>query len=47
MPTGVLNQNIYTLLDTDECGLFIETANRGFGKAYKRVREAGFYIQGL
>jgi len=45
MPTGVANQNLYSLLDTDECGIFLETANRGFGKAYKsiRVREEGPY----
>jgi hypothetical protein len=29
MPTGVANQNLYSLLDTDECGIFLETANRG------------------
>ena len=47
MPIGVLNQKIYTLLDTDECGLFIETANRGFGNAYKRAKIRILYTRRL
>jgi hypothetical protein len=44
-PVGVLNVERASLLDADECGLFLTTCNRLYGKSYKsvRVRESGPY----
>jgi len=39
-PIGILNINRYTLLDLDECGLHLTSANRSEGKAKVNVRVA-------
>ena len=44
-PVGVFGVNRNRLVDIDECGIFLTTANRNYGKCYKglRVRESGPY----
>jgi hypothetical protein len=44
-PLGIAGVSRHELIDIDECGLFLETCNRGEGKAFKgvRVREEGPY----
>ena len=44
-PVGVLGVPTHVLIDIDECGVFLTTANRRYGKGYVgcRVRSAGPY----
>ena len=44
-PYGIADIRVEDLIDLDECGLFVETAGKGIGKAYlgKRVRQEGNY----
>lgn len=47
-PHGVLGVDRLRLIDSDECGLSLQSANRRYGKAYicNRVRGAGHYGHG-
>ena len=44
-PHGIADVRVQDLIDLDECGIFLETANRSTGKAYVgvRVNEKGPY----
>ena len=44
-PYGIADIRVEDLIDLDECGLFVETAGKGIGKAFlgKRVRQEGNY----
>ena len=44
-PFGIADIRVEDLIDLDECGLFVETADRTIGKAFvgKRVRQEGNY----
>lgn len=47
-PHGIADINPADMIDLDECGIFLETANRRYGKAYigLRVNEEGPYGHG-
>jgi len=44
-PFGIADIRVEDLIDLDECGLFVETADKKIGKAFvgKRVRQEGNY----
>ena len=44
-PFGIADIRVEDLIDLDECGLFVETADKSIGKAYvgNRVRQEGNY----
>lgn len=44
-PYGIADIRVEDLIDLDECGLFVESAGKGIGKAFlgKRVRQEGNY----
>jgi hypothetical protein len=44
-PFGIADIRVEDLIDLDECGLFVETADRSIGKAFvgKRVKQEGNY----
>ena len=48
-PLGMQNINPWDITDIDECGLFLETANRKYGKVVRGQRShvKGKYTQGV